>query len=464
MLSEHSVLDKSVFSQAAQARSYSYSVAGDLLEKESAALSYDTSSAGVKSISGTSFRYVFGDFGRLISGPGIELLNWDAFGQLSSIELTNGLKNQFLYHPGDKERALEEIFDVSGADSAKLKSRRIFWNKYVILGESSSKDEYFYYDDSRRIAGYKDQRLSYIGSDHLSSEQAVIGANDSIDLMLDRDPFGGKAASSGDVTSRTYGFAGGVAEEDGWLTQFGARYYADAIGRFISPDAYFLESPERCVGSPVECNLYSYAKNNPLKYLDPTGLFVDEVGNTFQGPANPDPAAKEYVNMNAFQQSQGIQAPFEGFAGSNGYKASGALGNDLVTDTVFDAVISLGVGSGLSFGRSLLGSTASVSEKTAVQTVASTELKSAFTGLNLQKNLASRAQMSEVGIPLAGAGTSTAFRGASNAARTYGGVASDFAKKSSTSFMARDGVKFETHWIENISTGARYEFKTKIFQ
>jgi RHS repeat-associated protein len=92
--------------------------------------------------------------------------------------------------------------------------------------------------------------------------------------MLDRDPFGGKAASSGDVTSRTYGFAGGVAEEDGWLTQFGARYYADAIGRFVSPDAYFLESPEKCVASPVECNLYSYAKNNPLQYRDPSGEFA----------------------------------------------------------------------------------------------------------------------------------------------------------------------------------------------
>jgi hypothetical protein len=134
MLSEHSVLDKSASSQAAQARSYSYSVGGDLLEKENKVLSYDTTSKGVASISGTSFRYAFGDFGRLISGPGIDLLDWDAFGQLSSMELTNGLKKQFLYHPGDKERALEEIFDVSGADSAKLKSRRIFWNKYVILG------------------------------------------------------------------------------------------------------------------------------------------------------------------------------------------------------------------------------------------------------------------------------------------------------------------------------------------
>ncbi len=117
----------------------------------------------------------------------------------------------------------------------------------------------------------------------ISPEQVVINLRpievelakgDSIDLMLDRDPFGGKEASSGDVISRTYGFAGGVAEEDGWLTQFGARYYADAIGRFVSPDAYFLESPEKCVASPVECNLYSYAKNNPLQYRDPSGEFA----------------------------------------------------------------------------------------------------------------------------------------------------------------------------------------------
>jgi len=35
------------------------------------------------------------------------------------------------------------------------------------------------------------------------------------------------------------------------------------------------------------------------------------------------------------------------------------------------------------------------------------------------------------------------------------------AKMSSNSYTAPDGTKFETHWVENIKTGERVEFKTK---
>ena len=51
---------------------------------------------------------------------------------------------------------------------------------------------------------------------------------------------------------------------------FEARYYGSSMGRFMSPDPSGLlaQHPE----DPQSWNLYVYARNNPLIYLDPNGL------------------------------------------------------------------------------------------------------------------------------------------------------------------------------------------------
>lgn len=84
----------------------------------------------------------------------------------------------------------------------------------------------------------------------------------------------------------------------------------------------------------------------------------------------------------------------------------------------------------------------------------------AVNGLNLNKSLASRSQMSEAGSTIAG-GTSK-FRDSVRIAKDHGGSATDWVKKSSSSYTARDGSRFETHWVENVRTGQRVEFKTKL--
>lgn len=47
--------------------------------------------------------------------------------------------------------------------------------------------------------------------------------------------------------------------------------------------------------------------------------------------------------------------------------------------------------------------------------------------------------------------------------KPYGGKAADWVKKTSSSF-SKNGMTFETHWYENLSTGQRVEFKTKLIQ
>ena len=52
------------------------------------------------------------------------------------------------------------------------------------------------------------------------------------------------------------------------LDYFGARYYSGAQGRFTSPDP---ENASASLFNPQAWNAYSYALNNPNKYVDPDG-------------------------------------------------------------------------------------------------------------------------------------------------------------------------------------------------
>ncbi|MDX2151427.1 MAG: RHS repeat-associated core domain-containing protein, partial [Bryobacteraceae bacterium] len=55
--------------------------------------------------------------------------------------------------------------------------------------------------------------------------------------------------------------------ETGW-DYFGARYFSGALGRFTSADAPLVDQhPE----DPQSWNLFSYVRNNPLTFIDPTG-------------------------------------------------------------------------------------------------------------------------------------------------------------------------------------------------
>jgi RHS repeat-associated protein len=64
-------------------------------------------------------------------------------------------------------------------------------------------------------------------------------------------------------------------DKDLGLIRMGVRDYDAFLGRFLTPDPLFLESLEKCVGGPVQCNLYGYAAGNPLLFVDPSGLDID---------------------------------------------------------------------------------------------------------------------------------------------------------------------------------------------
>jgi RHS repeat-associated protein len=64
----------------------------------------------------------------------------------------------------------------------------------------------------------------------------------------------------------------GAGTETG-LDYFGARYFSGAQGRFTSPDKPFADQHP---SDPQSWNLYSYTRNNPLRFVDLDGHAVFE--------------------------------------------------------------------------------------------------------------------------------------------------------------------------------------------
>ena len=68
-------------------------------------------------------------------------------------------------------------------------------------------------------------------------------------------------------------FTGKERDAESGLDYFGARYYTSAMGRMMSTDPGNLGANP---ANPQSWNMYGYSLNNPLRFTDPTGLYVCE--------------------------------------------------------------------------------------------------------------------------------------------------------------------------------------------
>ncbi|MFY9646966.1 MAG: RHS repeat-associated core domain-containing protein, partial [Terriglobales bacterium] len=73
--------------------------------------------------------------------------------------------------------------------------------------------------------------------------------------------------------SNHYKFTGKERDSESGLDEFGARYYASPLGRFMTPDwaTKPTDVPYANFGNPQSLNLYSYVQNNPATVGDPDG-------------------------------------------------------------------------------------------------------------------------------------------------------------------------------------------------
>ena len=117
------------------------------------------------------------------------------------------------------------------------------------------------------------QVVEYYHLDALGSVRVVTNEAGEVLRRHDYLPFGEEWPERSTTDKRL--FTGKERDFETGLDYFGARYYRAEVGRFstVDPVVTFDEN----LVDPQRWNRYAYVRNNPLKYVDPDGRWIETV-------------------------------------------------------------------------------------------------------------------------------------------------------------------------------------------
>ncbi len=219
---------------------------------------------------------------------GVNNATWDAAGRQQSIggygfsydaenrmtSSTLNIRTVYQYN-GDGRRVAKINCPGTSACDATTPGASTVWYVYDAAGNLATEF------GQSSMASALPCTTCYMMADHLGSTRVMMDQNGTAVSGGCHDylPFGeeiysgvGGRATSCYPTTFKPGMLFTGKLRDGWgesqLDYFGVRYYSPLQMRFTTPDAPFADQyPE----DPQSWNLYTYARNNPLRYVDPTG-------------------------------------------------------------------------------------------------------------------------------------------------------------------------------------------------
>jgi RHS repeat-associated protein len=147
-------------------------------------------------------------------------------------------------------------------------------------------------------ATYDTKGLHFQLADPLGTRRVQTNYQGVVEEYFQSLPFGdnlnpvipsGAPATADDATE--HHFTGKERDSESGNDYFGARYYASAVGRWLSPDWSAKQEPVPYVklDDPQTLNLYEYVENNPLGFTDADGHMHQQchhVGATSSSDAN----------------------------------------------------------------------------------------------------------------------------------------------------------------------------------
>lgn len=175
--------------------------------------------------------------------------------------------------------------------------------------------------------------ITYLHQDSLGSAVLTTDQTGNVITKYEYDPFGQIIGQDG-KRNTNYLYTGQEYDLESDLYYYNARYYNSRLGRFISRDPMLGRD-----GDSLSRNGFAYVKNNPLKYIDPSGeeeygackvkpeLYWSKAPKTFSDYVGDAAGFFNYVKDYNYK-NPGDNWLFKGMAYGGGF-LSGMIGNTL---------------------------------------------------------------------------------------------------------------------------------------
>jgi RHS repeat-associated protein len=237
------------------------------------------------------FSYSYDVDNRLTSAEG-EPHAHDANGNMTGLNATNLLTYDF------EDRLIKTVFagatneyQYDGAGNRKMAVRSGVTTRYVLDLNSSLSQVLADTDGSGNVTAYYVYGLGLISQIkpdgtalyyHFDSRGSTIAMTDAQGVMVNAysyDPFG-RTRDALEFSENRFRYLGrhGIVDEGNGFSYIRARYYSVRRGRFVTKDP--LTGTD---GDPQSLNRYIYALNNPVRFIDVSGMSpLDSTGRSNQ--------------------------------------------------------------------------------------------------------------------------------------------------------------------------------------
>jgi RHS repeat-associated protein len=187
--------------------------------------------------------------------------DYDALGNLRTVLLPDGTKIEYVID-GQNRRVGKKV-------NGKLVQGFLYASQLRPVAELDGQNNVvarFVYAGGVNVPEYMEKggKTYRFIKDHLGSPRLVIEATTGeVVQHIDFDEFGNvlQDTNSG---FQPFGFAGGLYDRDTRLVRFGVRDYDLLTGRWTAKDPIRFEA--------ADANLYAYVHNDPISFIDPSGL------------------------------------------------------------------------------------------------------------------------------------------------------------------------------------------------